>query len=113
MAGASFDEKPAKSRGHQTNTEQASLSSMGRTVMGQIFSSMNYGQFMGMLAVGGGLLIGLVSVIGGMWTAARKTEIDGLLKQDMLARGMSAEDIRTVLTAGKTESCKQPEESCV
>jgi hypothetical protein len=80
--------------------------------MGQMFASMNYGQFIGLIAVSGGLLIGLVAVAGSMWTEIRKTEIAALLKQDMLARGMSADDIRTVLTADKTASCREAEEAC-
>lgn len=75
--------------------------------MSHIFTGMNYGEFMGFLALGGGLLIGLVAVIGGMWTEIRKTEISGFLKQDMLARGMSAEEIRTVLDAGRRRCGKR------
>jgi hypothetical protein len=80
--------------------------------MGQMFANMNYGQFIGLLAVSGGLLIGLVAVAGGMWTTIRKTEIAALLKQDMLARGMSADEIRAVLTAGTDESCRASQEAC-
>jgi hypothetical protein len=80
--------------------------------MGQMFASMNYGQFIGLIAVSGGLLIGLVVVLGGMWTEIRKTEIAAMLKQDMLARGMSADDIRMVLTAEKTGACREREEAC-
>ncbi|HXY32731.1 MAG TPA: hypothetical protein VEI07_00805 [Planctomycetaceae bacterium] len=81
--------------------------------MSTMFSTMNYGQFMGLLALGGGLLIGLVAVLGGLLAEIRKTEIAGMLKQDMLARGMSAEEIRTVLKAGMNTSCAGRVESCL
>jgi hypothetical protein len=56
------------------------------------------------LAVGGGLLIGLVAVAGGLWVELRKTEITAGLKQDMLSRGMPPEEIKMVLDAGTYRS---------
>jgi hypothetical protein len=72
---------------------------------------MNYGEMMGFIALTGGLLIGFVAVVGGLWTEIRKTEISAGLKHDMLARGMSAQEIRTVLDAGRKRSCPAPEAS--
>ena len=72
--------------------------------MSHVFMNMNYGEFMGFLALGGGLLIGLVAIIGGTWSDVRKREIAAGLKHDMLERGMSAEDIRMVLDTGKKSS---------
>jgi hypothetical protein len=66
--------------------------------------SRNFGPLMGIIALTGGLLIGFVAVLGGIWSDVRKKEIAAELKHDMLERGMSAEDIRMVLDAGKKSS---------
>jgi hypothetical protein len=73
-------------------------------MLADIFSRFNFGELMGFLSVGGGLLIGLVAVAGGLWVELRKTEITAALKQDMLSRGMPAEEIKMVLDAGKYRS---------
>jgi hypothetical protein len=73
-------------------------------MLADMFSRFNFGELMGFLAVGGGLLIGLVAIVGGYWTEIRKTEISAALKQDMLSRGMSADEIQTVLDAGSDRS---------
>jgi hypothetical protein len=58
------------------------------------------------VAVSGGLLCGLVSIVMGIWHATRRVELATALKQDMLARGMSPEEIQMVMAAGsETESC--------
>jgi hypothetical protein len=54
------------------------------------------GEIIGLLAVAGGLLIALSAVVGGFWHQARLTA----LKQDMVSRGMSADEIRAVIDAG-------------
>jgi hypothetical protein len=64
----------------------------------------NAGEFIALVAVGGGLLCGIVGIISGTWLEMRRAEIAAALKQDMLARGMSPEDIRTVLDAGTKRS---------
>jgi hypothetical protein len=66
----------------------------------------NFGEWIGFMIVGGGLLIGLIAVAGGIWSDVRKREIAAALKHDMLERGMSAEDIRAVLEAGTKRSRK-------
>jgi hypothetical protein len=46
-------------------------------------------------------VVGVVLVLGGViWFKLRQEEIRSKLKQEMLDRGMSAEDIKTVLEAG-------------
>ena len=45
-------------------------------------------------------VVGLAAIAAGCWHSLRKEEIAANLKQDMLNRGMSAEDIKTVLEAG-------------
>jgi hypothetical protein len=52
------------------------------------------------LTIGGGLIVALISVIAGVLLRVHKTNVSARLKQDMLDRGMSAEEIKTVLEAG-------------
>jgi hypothetical protein len=58
------------------------------------------GLVLGGLAVSGGFLVAIIAIIGGVWHNLRLTA----LKQDMVAHGMSAEEIRTVLEAGTRRS---------
>lgn len=58
------------------------------------------GEIIGLVAVGGGLLIPILAVIGGIWNRSRLTA----LKHEMVSRGMSADEIHGVLTAG-TKRC--------
>jgi hypothetical protein len=74
--------------------------------MGELLSKFGPGEFIGLVAVGGGLLIpiicGATSIITGYFYKVRQLD----LKQDMLNRGMSADDIRVVLDAGSKHSRK-------
>jgi hypothetical protein len=82
--------------------------------MSEFMSRLNFGELMavlGVLVVFGGLLIGLVAVVGGIWGDVRKKEILAGLKHDMLERGMSSEEIQQVLDAGTKRSAKAPLES--
>jgi hypothetical protein len=45
------------------------------------------------------VLIACVPVVAEYWRRMRKDELDAGLKQDMIARGMSAEEIERVLAA--------------
>jgi hypothetical protein len=47
-----------------------------------------------------------VPTIGHYWCKNRKNELDTALKQDMVERGMSAEDIKTVLEASSHKVAK-------
>jgi hypothetical protein len=76
-------------------------------MLADMLSRFNFGELMGFLSVGGGLLIGLVAVAGGLWVEYRKTEITAALKQEMLGRGMSADDIKLVLDAGTHRARRQ------
>jgi hypothetical protein len=77
----------------------------------QVLSKMTIGELIALVSVGGGLLIALVAVAGGMWSNVRKAEIEADLKHEMLNRGMSAEEIRTVIDAG-TERSVAKMDSC-
>jgi len=52
-------------------------------------------------------LICVVPSIAAYWWKVRKAETEAALKHDMLARGMSAEEIERVLAASPGSKCKQ------
>ena len=79
--------------------------------MGAYLSSLPFWQLILLLIIGGGLTISLVAIVGAFWTDIRKREISAALKQDMLSRGMSADEIRIVLDAGTKRSGKIRAES--
>ncbi len=64
--------------------------------MFDFLSRFDGGEIIGFIAVGGGMLCGIVAIAGNYWLKIRQVEI----KEEMLNRGMSAEDIKTVLEAG-------------
>lgn len=68
--------------------------------MGEFLSKFNGDDLCGLLAIAGGLACALTAIIATFWYRIRKAEIAASLKQDMLNRGMSAADIKTVLEAG-------------
>jgi hypothetical protein len=78
----------------------------GEKGMTEFLSRFDAGEIIGLVAVAGGLLCGITAIVAGAWQMVRRTEIVAALKQDMLNRGMSAEDIRTVLEAGSRGSRK-------
>ncbi len=72
--------------------------------MDDLLAKFDAEHFIGLVAVVGGLLIGLLcglsGIIVGCWQLVRRAEITASLKRDMLSRGMSAEEIRVVIEAG-------------
>jgi len=72
--------------------------------MSEILSKFNAGELIGLAAVVGGLLIpllcGTIAIITDYFYKVRQLA----LKQDMLNRGMSADEICTVLDAGTKRS---------
>jgi len=65
-----------------------------------LLSKFEAGELIGLVAVAGGLLCGIVGIIMGCWLEMRRAGISGTLKHDMLERGMSADEIATVINAG-------------
>ena len=61
----------------------------------------------GMMAIilifGGGFIIGLVSLIVNAWRGNRESERLAILKQQMLDKGMSADEIVRVMESGKSK----------
>jgi hypothetical protein len=57
-----------------------------------------------LLVVGGGLCVGLITQLAGIWSKHKKTEMVLQLKSEMVARGMSVSEIERVLGAGTPEA---------
>jgi hypothetical protein len=67
--------------------------------MTEFLSKFNSGEMLGFVSIVGGLLFTLLMSAGHYWHKIRLAEIDAKMKQDMLDRGMSADEIKTVLEA--------------
>jgi hypothetical protein len=73
----------------------------------ELLSKFRPGELIGLVAVMGVFLCGIVAIVTENWRKMRQIT----LKQDMVNRGMSAEEIRTILEAGlkrpRREDCKE------
>jgi hypothetical protein len=67
--------------------------------MGDFITQVGFGPFIALVAVVGGLLIPLVVIVGGLMYKHRKLQVEAALKQQMIERGMSADEIKEVLGA--------------
>ena len=74
--------------------------------MSELISKLGNGEIIGFTAVVGAMLCGIFAIVGGILLKIRKESVGASLKQNMLDRGMSAEDIKTVMEAG-TEKGKK------
>jgi hypothetical protein len=77
--------------------------------MTEVLSKFDGGEVIGLIAVVGTFLCGALGVCLGFyyqWHESRRAEITAGLKQDMLNRGMTAEEIQLVLDAGSNSSRK-------
>ena len=72
--------------------------------MFELLSKFEPGELIGLTAVVGGLICGILGTVMGIGLAIRKTELEASLKKSMLERGMSAEEIRMVIDAGSDRS---------
>jgi hypothetical protein len=86
----------------------------GRQDMTELLDKFNAGEIIGLVAVGGGLLIPILCGVTAIVTDYLYKVRQLALKQDMLNRGMSAEDICLVMDAGRKRSRKEHrgENSC-
>jgi hypothetical protein len=73
--------------------------------MMEVLSKFDSGDLIGLVSIVGGMLFSLAIVLGSFWRKVRQSEIAADLKRDMLDRGMSADEIKTVLEAG-SKSCR-------
>jgi len=79
--------------------------------MTDLLSRLDGGELIGLVAVVGCLLCGIMGIFLGFYFQGQKTrraEITAVLKQDMLNRGMSADEIRAVLDAGAQSPRRAP-----
>jgi hypothetical protein len=65
--------------------------------MTEFLSKFDSGELIGLVAVTGGLLCGLVAIVGGIVAKCVCHAREIAFKEDMIARGMSADEIRTVM----------------
>jgi hypothetical protein len=65
--------------------------------MGEILAKLGNGNIFWLTVVGGAVLYGVVATVTQAWRRVRVTEIEAALKQQMLDRGMSADDIVQVM----------------
>jgi hypothetical protein len=72
--------------------------------MHDVFSRFNPGEMIGLVAVLGCVVCGLVAIMMGVGFAMRKQELLAGLKKSMLDRGMSADEIKMVIDAGSYDS---------
>ena len=82
--------------------------------MYDLLAKMEPGQLIGLVAVVGGLVCGIVAIVMGVGLEFRRVEIAGALKKDMLERGMTPAEIRIVMEAGFNTTgrpCKGPVEA--
>ncbi|MFL5328301.1 MAG: hypothetical protein ACJ8C4_05260 [Gemmataceae bacterium] len=68
--------------------------------MSELMSKLDGEAVIGLAAVLGSFVVGIVAILGYSWQKVRRSETDAALKQDMLNRGMTAEQICAVLDAG-------------
>ena len=68
--------------------------------MHELLLKIEPGHLIGLVAVAGGLVCGIVAIVMGIGLEIRRVELAAALKKDMLERGMTAEEIRIVMEAG-------------
>jgi hypothetical protein len=76
--------------------------------MSEFLSRFHAGQLEGFVILGAFLTAGLIVFLTWQWRLHRRTEMEVSLKQEMISRGMSAEDIERVLSASMA-GCRRHE----
>ena len=79
--------------------------------MSEMLDRMSGGELIGFFAVVGSLVVVAATILGSLWAIVRRgechtrrVELETGLKQDMLNRGMSVDEIERVLAAGAPKS---------
>jgi hypothetical protein len=80
--------------------------------MAEILSRFNAGEIIGLVAVAGGLLIPILVGTTAIITKHLYKVRLLALKQDLLNRGLSAEEIATVIDAGSRRSRRERSRGC-
>jgi hypothetical protein len=62
------------------------------------------------IALIGGTVIAVVAILMHQWRAGRQAEMDSALKQDMLQRGMSVDEIERVIVASASAEARTRQE---
>jgi hypothetical protein len=52
-----------------------------------------------------GTLFGIIAFVANQWRKVRQAEVEGALKQDMLQRGLSVDEIERVIQTSNIETC--------
>jgi hypothetical protein len=81
-------------------------------------SQQSAGQITGLVAVLIGPMIAMVAIVSAAWTRVRRIETQGRIaeaelavKQEMIERGMSADDIERVLQAGQNSRAEKQQDA--
>jgi hypothetical protein len=72
--------------------------------MTDFFSKIGQHNVFWLMVIGGAVIFGVVATIAHAWRRVRIAEIEGALKQQMLDRGMSADEIERVARASNQPS---------
>src|SRR5205085_4592850 len=70
--------------------------------MSELLAKFEAGELIALVAVIGGTLIAIISVIAYQWGKVRVAEMETGLKQQMLDKGMSAAEIEQIMKVTKT-----------
>ena len=70
-------------------------------MLSDLIAKFDGGQLIGLVAVVIGPLVAIVAIMCHQWRKVRIAEMEGALKQQMLDKGMSAEDIERVLSSSQ------------
>ncbi|HVA51764.1 MAG TPA: hypothetical protein VNH11_35815 [Pirellulales bacterium] len=68
--------------------------------MMDILSKFESGETIALVAVAGGLICGITAIVGGTLAKCWRQGREMALKEEMIERGMSADEIRTVIECG-------------
>ena len=67
--------------------------------MESFFQKLEGGEIIGLVAIGGTMLCGIIAVISNAWRSMHTATLEASLKEQMIAKNMSAADIEKVLKA--------------